>query len=93
MGKLGELKEKLLGKKDKEDIKKIPPKIYVGNAKINEHHMSATLDLTVLVEQEEYFNVANIAGDEHFMVDVTLLPFKKGTNQFGNTHYIIIKNK
>lgn len=70
-------------------------KIYVGNALIKPTRGSMTLDVTEILQHEEYFKRVNSSLGEipHYEVDLTILPFKKGINRFGNSHYVIIKNK
>jgi hypothetical protein len=76
----------------KEDARK---KIYVGNALMKATKSSMTLDITEIMQHKEYFKRVHSTIDSipHYEVDLSILPFKKGINRFGNSHYIIIKNK
>ncbi len=69
------------------------PKIFVGNARINELNSNISLDLTEIAKNPEYFHEITINDERHYEIDLTVIPFKNGVNKFGNTHYVIIKNK
>jgi len=69
------------------------PKIFVGNARINELNSNVSLDLTEIAKNDAYFHEITINGERHYEIDLTIIPFKQGVNKFGNTHYVIIKNK
>lgn len=77
----------------KKHIKKTPPKVYVGNAHVEKDRADITLDITEILEHEESWRrEVTITGDKIFL-DITLLPFRAGTNKFGKNYYAIIKNK
>jgi len=66
------------------------PKIFVGNAEITPTCFDITLDMTEILKQTSYYRKASTGVS---YLDIKLLPFRKGTNKFGKTHYAIIKNK
>jgi hypothetical protein len=70
-----------------------PEKIYVGNARLDSIHGSMTLNMTEILNNKSAFRIAEINGEEITFLNLTVLPFKKGKNRFGNTHYLIIKNQ
>ena len=69
------------------------PKIFVGNARINELNSDVSLDLTAIANHLEYAREITIDNERHYEITLTVIPFKQGVNKFGNTHYVIIKNK
>lgn len=74
--------------------KKCKTKIFVGNGRVTEAHSDLTIDITELAKYTEYFTTVETQdGEVHYECSLTVLPFKKGVNRYGNTHYIIIKNK
>lgn len=73
--------------------KKEKAKIFVGNGRLSEMNSSITIDVTQLAKYPEYFKEITVDGEIHYEVEVTILPFQKGINKFGNSHYLIIKNK
>lgn len=70
-----------------------PTKIFVGNARINELNSDVSLDLTAIANHLEYARGITINNERHYEITLTVIPFKQGVNKFGNTHYVIIKNK
>lgn len=78
-------------KKGNEATKK--PKIYIGNARLSELNSTITINVTELAKYEAMFTQVTINGEQAYEVEATLIPFKNGVNKFGNTHYLIIKNK
>ena len=88
------LKEKIGGfftpSKDKKATIK---KIFVGNGLLSAKNSNITIDLTELAKHDTYFKEVNIGGNIHYEIDLTIIPYRDGINKFGNSHYIIIKNK
>lgn len=82
------LKDLFTPSKEKKDFK-----VYVGNGIITDATANISIDLTELAKYPTSFREIIYKGETHYTVDLTILPFKNGTNKFGNTHYIIIKNK
>ena len=70
-----------------------PEKVYVGNARIGEFSGHLTINISEVMSHADSFRKATVGGKVTLFLDVTLLPFKDGKNRFGNTHYIILKNK
>jgi hypothetical protein len=68
-----------------------PPKIYIGNSEFTEANTEATFDVTEILANAERFRVNADTG--HQFLDVTFIPFRKGVNKFGKTHYAIIKDR
>ena len=68
-----------------------PAKIYIGNSELEGDNKEATLDVMEILANAEHFRT-NISTGHQFL-DVTFLPFRKGTNKFGKTHYAIIKDR
>lgn len=75
----------------KEPVKK--PKIFIGNARLSELNSTITINITELAKHEGCFTSTLINGELAYECEATLIPFKNGVNKFGNTHYLIIKNK
>lgn len=85
-----ELKERFT---PKGEVKAKPTKIFVGNARINELNSDVSLDLTAIGKYIDLAHEITINGERHYEITLTVIPFKQGVNKFGNTHYVIIKNK
>ena len=85
-----ELKERFT---PKGEVKAKTPKIFVGNARINELNSDVSLDLTAIGKYIDLAHEITINGERHYEITLTVIPFKQGVNKFGNTHYVIIKNK
>lgn len=79
-------------KKNKDGIKK-PVKIFVGSGLITDKASNITIDVTEILKHEGYFKQVSISGNIHHEIDLTILPYRDGINKFGNSHYIIIKNR
>lgn len=69
-------------------------KIYVGNARIvDTKTINFTINLSEIANYPNHYRSINISDANAYEIDLTAIPFKKGENKYGNTHYIIIKNK